>query len=77
MKVLSFLFPASINFSPMIHGLEITTQSVEKEQLLEVKVPLWSNVCWDVELFVGKHSKTRCADQPYLMAVGCVFLCAY
>lgn len=74
MKVLSFLFPASINFFSVIHGFEITT---EKEQLLEVKVPLWSNVCWDVELFVGKRSKTRCADQPYLMAVGCVFLCAY
>lgn len=37
--------------------------------------PSSCNRCWDRTSFLESHSNTRCADQPYLIAEGCVCVC--
>lgn len=39
--------------------------------------PSSCNRCWDRTSFLESHSNTRCADQPYLIAEGCVCVCAF
>lgn len=49
--------------------------SVEKETAFRSPGPSSCNLCRDIISFVESHSKTRCADQPYLIAQGCVCMC--
>jgi len=57
-----------------IQNLKLTS-SGEKETAFRSPGPSSYNLCRGIISFVELHSKTRCADQPYLIAVGCVSLC--
>lgn len=48
--------------------------SGEKETAFRSQGLSFCNLCQDIILFVESHSKTRCADQPYLIAEGCVYV---
>lgn len=39
--------------------------------------PSSCNLCWDITSSLESHSNTRCADQPYLIAEGCVCMCVF
>lgn len=71
----------SPHFSVSILSLSVMTLPSKtnllsmKETACKSQEPSSSNLWWDIISFVESHSKTRCADQPYLIAVGCVCVC--